>query len=365
MPSPRNGCSPVYAGSASIVSRARLSWADWATASTSESSDCTRYAAWKAPWWATPSSGRDDRVLRRAVGHGHDDLLGERRAGPSGRRAPGGSVRRLNGSWIRAGTGSGPISSRIVRHTHCDPGNGVATSTAGLNASALPRTAAKSIAAMTAALRARRSRSDDGQRGVGEDRGVARHEGQGVARAELRAVRANSGRAGPLAAQHQRGGRERGQVGRAHAAALADGRQRVGGEHRLERVEHRGADPVAVGGQLVEPDQQHRPHPLRPSAARPELVACDRSSCRAWESGSGCTSVLVGADAGGAAVDRPVLGDPVGEDVRRRDACAGRRLHVDRSPRRATVTISSSERWLPSTVNGNSDSSDMSPDWLS
>ena len=90
VPSPRNGCSPVYAGSASIVSRARLSWADWATASTSESSDCTRYAAWKAPWWATPSCGRDDRVLRRAVGHGHDDLLGERRAGPSGRRAPGG-----------------------------------------------------------------------------------------------------------------------------------------------------------------------------------------------------------------------------------------------------------------------------------
>ena len=43
-----------------------------------------------------------------------------------------GNVRRLNGSWILAGTGSGPISSRIVRHTHCDPGKGVATSTAGL-----------------------------------------------------------------------------------------------------------------------------------------------------------------------------------------------------------------------------------------
>ena len=42
VPSPRNGFMPVYAGSASIVSRARLSCADWASASTSASNDCTR-----------------------------------------------------------------------------------------------------------------------------------------------------------------------------------------------------------------------------------------------------------------------------------------------------------------------------------
>ena len=42
VPSPRNGCRPVYAGSASIVSRARLSCADCAMASTRASSDWTR-----------------------------------------------------------------------------------------------------------------------------------------------------------------------------------------------------------------------------------------------------------------------------------------------------------------------------------
>ena len=147
-------------------------------------------------------------------------------------------MRRLNGSWIRAGAGSGPISSRIVRHTHCDPGNGVATSTAGLNASALPRTAAKSIAAMTAALRARRSRSATAS--AASARTAALLDMKVRASPGPNSVVAwNRRRAGPLAAQHQRGGRERGEVGGADAAALADGRQRVGGEHRLEGVEHR------------------------------------------------------------------------------------------------------------------------------
>ncbi len=203
----------------------------------------------------------------------------------------------------------------------------MATSTAGLNASALPRTAAKSMAAITAALRARRSRS-----------ATARAASARTAALLDMKVRASPGPnsrggeelggAGPLAAEHQRGGRERGEVGRAHAAALADGRQRVGGEHRLEGVEDRRADPVAVGGQLVEPDQQHRPHPLGRAqltgagGVRPEQL-------QGLGVGVGLDELLVGADTRGAAVDGPVLGDPVGEGVRRLDACAGRRLHAD------------------------------------
>ena len=270
-----------------------------------------------------------------------------------------GKVRRPNGSWIRAGSASGPISSRIVRHTHRDPGNGVATSTAGLNASALPRTAAKSIAATTTALRASRSRS-----------ATARAASARTAALLDMKVSASPGpklggggdrrRAGPLAAQHQGGGREGGQVRRADAASLAHRRQRVGGDHRVQRVEHGRVDAVAVGGQLVEPDHQHRAHPLGGAELRPSWW---RASAAAGAPGSR-------GPAGPGRGWRPPRSSGRRSGAARRPC---RRTRATRRRARArpgrppparrggtTATISSRERWLPSRI-GTADSSRRDP----
>ena len=152
-------------------------------------------------------------------------------------------------------------------------------------------------------------------------------------------------RAGHLAAQHQRGGRERCEVARADAPTLAHRGQRVGREHRRERVEHLGTDPVAVGGQLVEAHQQHRAHALGRSAARRSWWRASAAAAGPGSPGRAGPWSAVGADTGRATVDRPVLGDVVGERVRRSDPVAGRRQRPGPvRARRETATMSSSVR---------------------
>ena len=275
----------MYAGSASMVSRARLSWADCATARTSASSACTRYAAWKAPWCAIPSVAETIGFSEGALAM----LTTTCSANPTRSiSAPctWGSVRRPNGSWIRAGV-VGSISSRIVRETHCAPGKGVATSTAGLNASGLPCTAAKPIAATTTALRARWSRSETAS--------------AASARTAALLDMNVSASPGPNSTVRSTGGSLVRSPHSTSAVVESAARSavptlppsRTGGRASLLII---AASASTTSGSMPLPSASSW---LRRTASiartrsaerrSPELVACDRSSRSAWESGSGRT----------------------------------------------------------------------------
>ena len=184
-------------------------------------------------------------------------------AGPSARRAPAGSVRSPKGSWIRAGTALAvSIERRASSGTpSCDPGKGVATSTAGRTPPGCrgprrspwrrpPRAAGQLVEV------------GDRQGGVGEDGGVARHEGQRVAR---RRTDRRAAPGGSLARSPQSTSAVVASAARSAVPTLPP--SRTGGSASATSIAAEGvddvrADAVAVGGELVEADHQHRAHPL-------------------------------------------------------------------------------------------------------
>ncbi len=205
--------------------------------------------------------GGDDRVLRGCVGHGHHHLLGEvepvhqrtvdLRQGAQPERVldPG---RRCLGVDDRPHRPAHPACTR-ERGGHLD---------------------CWAERLRVAVDRGEPHRSDDHeaacepvdvrnrQRRVAEHSGVARHECECVASAERGGVR-DRRVVGLLAGQHQGSRSERCQVRRTDAAALAHRRQRVRRDHVGQRFQNSRIQAVAVGGKLVEPDQQHRADSLR------------------------------------------------------------------------------------------------------
>ena len=204
--------------------------------------------------------GRDDRVLRGCVDHRHHHLLGEpepvhQRAVHLRQRAQ--TERVLDPSRHRI-----VVDERTHRLAH--------PCCAGERSRHLDRWAER---LRVAADRGVAHRRDDHQAarelvdvsnrqgGVGQHGGVARHEGECVAGNE-RGGAWHRRVARLLTGQHQRCGGERCQVRRTDAAALAHRRQRVLGDHVGQRFQDRRMQAIAIGGELVEPDEKHRPHSL-------------------------------------------------------------------------------------------------------
>ena len=198
-----------------------------------------------------------------------------------------GKVRSPKGSWIRAGVGVGSTSSRIVRQTHWAPGKGVATSTARLNASSLPDTDANPMAATTSTLRARRSRA-------------ATARAASATTAALLDMKVSASPA-PNSAVRLRGG-VTGISPRSTSAVVASAARsavptlppsRTGGSASSSSMAARasrifGSMPLpSVASWLSRTASIARTRSAERRA--PELVACERRSCRACESGSGST----------------------------------------------------------------------------
>ena len=186
------------------------------------------------------------------------------------------------------------------------------------------------------------------QGGVGQHGRVARHERECVPGDE-RGSACHRWVARLLTGQHQRCGGERCQVRRTDTAALTHRWQRVLGDHVGQRFQDRRMQAVAVGGELVEPDQQHGPHSLGRArvtrAGRVRAQQLQRLGVRI-----GYDEIAVRADAGRATVDRPL---PATRSANSCDAATRARTsgpRVTDSLCRATATMSSRVRWLPSTM---------------
>ena len=232
--------------------------------------------------------GRDDRVLRGCVGHRHHHLLGEpepvhQRTVHLGQRAQ--TERVLDPRRRRVG-----VDERSHRLAHpCG---------AGKRSRHLDRRAERLRVAMDRGVTHRRDDHqaacelvDVGNRqgGVGEHGGVARHEGECVAGNERGSAwhrpgdRWASRRTAPALWWR----------GAARSAVPTLPPSRTGGNAfsvimsvRASRI--RGCKPLPSAASSL---SRTRSIARTRSAERrgPELVACERNSCRAWESGSGTT----------------------------------------------------------------------------
>ena len=135
-----------------------------------------------------------------------------------------------------------------------------------------------------------------------------------------------------VAAQRERQIGQRAQVAGADRADLVHGRDRAGVERGDQRVQHPGVDARAARGELVEPHRHHRAGPVgRFELARAAGVAAQESQPVACGV-VGDRHDAVGADPGGAPVDRADGRDVARQLARGVGAGPPGRVEVHRRP---------------------------------
>ena len=321
----RNGVRPVRSGAIRCESRAPARLPNGTSASRRLSSASAQLAAWKPPLCsASPpaNSGFSAAALTSTASTSCSPASASCSA-----PATGGRQRRPNGSCRRAGGSTPAVSVRSRADTVVRPGSGRAAATALANASRLPWSAWKLSAAIPIPASSSSHRSAHTSAAVPKVAALELMSGSaspGAIASRLRlAVLALAGEREAELGEHR-------EVAGPEPAEVAHGRDAVLREHARERDGDLGPA-AAARRHLREPHQDRRPHGVvGQRLAQPAGMAAQEPQGVAPEIAED-VDVPVGADAGGAAVDRAhgrdVLGGPVAD--RHPLARGGRDLHVE------------------------------------
>ncbi len=175
-----------------------------------------------------------------------------------------------------------------------------------------------------------------GERGGGVRGRVGAHERERVTRLDLDPRRRGGGPLRPLAfaGERQPQLRQQGEVAGADPAEVAQHRQRPVAQDRGQGFGDLRPVTAAAGGHLGEPDQERPAHELvGQRVADAAGMAAQQPHAVGAPVGLRDRDVPVGADAGGAAVDRLAVGRGLGDGARAGDPLAGGggELDVDRA----------------------------------